>query len=463
MIKSALRLLILVFVLPATGFSHAEIFFPRLLSYSDLPNTGIALLNPDTTTANVSAYLVSAGGSAVASTMLQIAPGRQIARSASQLFPQARDGGWVYVFTDSEGMQGFWLTYDDGLTYLDGGEAAQYEKTGPDQILPLVAGDTELTVLCLSGIRSLVPVTVRLFGGDGTELAPAFVESLPSAGALHADVSELFPTADITKARYLRIETPGPPAVSSALIKRFLVPVEAAVVDGVNVSPQTELIFPHVVNGSITGANYTTIIGVINLSSSSQTVTITFHTVAGSSLVATRDVAGNGAFRETAQSLFGLSSEFQTGWVSVKGAAFIKGFAAYADSVRGGFTVVPDTVSQTNLFFMHIANGLPQWQTGLALLNASDNPAVVEMYAVDPSGTLIGRMTTTIDPGMKIAGVVHEFIPQTKGLNGGFIYLRSFNTPLYGIELFYTEDLKVLSNVAAGKLEAGVTYSPPSQ
>src|SRR5262249_27498809 len=163
-------------------------------------------------------------------------------------------------------------------------------------------GDTELTVLCLSGIRSLVPITVRLFGGDGSELAPPFVQSLPSAGALHANVSELFPAADITRARYVRIETPGPPSVSSALIKGFLVPLEAAVVNSVNVGRQTELTFPHVVNGATTGTNYTTMIGVTNLSSSPQTVTISFH-AAGSAFTVTRDLAGNGALRETAQSL----------------------------------------------------------------------------------------------------------------------------------------------------------------
>ena len=43
--------------------------------------------------------------------------------------------------------------------------------------------------------------------------------------------------------------------------------------------------------------------------------------------------------------------------------------------------------------------------------------------------------TFTIEPGKKIAKVIHELIPQTRGVNGGFVYVRTANkVPLYGIE-----------------------------
>jgi hypothetical protein len=460
--KIVFGILLVTLALPATAFSHAEMFFPKLLSYSELSTTGIVLLNVDPTIATVYAYLLSPEASIASQTQMQIVPGGQIAKLASELFPDAVSGGWVGVITDTEAMQAFWLTYDAGLTYLDGAEAAQYENTGADQIIPLVAADTELTVLCLSGLGSLTPVTVRLFGSDGSELAPAYVRRLPSAGALQVKVTDMFPSADLSIARYLRIGTPGSPVASTALIKRFLVPLDAAVVNGVNVGSRTEMNYPHVVNGTLPGADYTTIIGVTNLSKSPQTVTITFNPNEGSPIVATRDLSGNGALREDAQSLFGFSREFQNGWVQVSGTAPITGFAAYADSVGGGLAVVPATVSQTDLFFSHIADGPPQWQTGLALLNTTNTPANVEVYAVTPSGSLIGHTTVTIDAGKKIAKVVHELIPETRGVNGGFIYVRS-TVQLYGIELFYTEDLKVLSNVAAGKLVNGIRYVPPSQ
>jgi hypothetical protein len=67
----------------------------------------------------------------------------------------------------------------------------------------------------------------------------------------------------------------------------------------------------------------------------------------------------------------------------------------------------------------------------------------------------------SLAPGKKIANAIHEVIPQVRGVNGGFVYVRSTDVPLYAIELFYTEDLKVLSNIAAGRLLKGMVYAPP--
>jgi hypothetical protein len=395
--------------------------------------------------------------------MMQIGPRQQLARLTSELFPSASAGGWVYVLTDTEGMQAFWLTYDGSLTYLDGAEAAQYENTGSDQIVPLATADTQLNVIALQSSGTGVPVTVRLLGAGGNDLAAPLVRSIPIAGAFQAKVSDMFPSADFAQAQYLRVGTSGAPIASSALIERFLSPRDAAVVNGGPIGARTELDFPHVVTGALTGASYTTIIGVINSSASLQAISITFYPSDGSPIQVNRTLAGNGALRETAESLFGLTSDFRTGWVRVTGTAPITGFAAYGDQIAGGSAVVPPATAQTNLFFSHIAEGTPQWQTGLALLNSSaSTPASVELYAITPTGSLIGKTAFTIDPGKKIANVLHELVPETRGVNGGYIYVRSTNNvPLFGVELFYTEDLKVLSNVAAGKLVPGVSYAPP--
>jgi hypothetical protein len=453
---------VLLLALPVTAYGHSEFFFPRLFSPAELPNTGFALLNPDSFAATVNLYLVSADGAAVSPlTSLKIGPGGQLAKKGSELFPNATASGWVYVVTDAEGMQAFWVMYDAGVTFMDGAEAVQLDTFGPDQIIPFVAGQTELSVINPNGID--VPVTIRLYGNDG-ELQPAFTRTITKAGGYQAPVSTIFPSADTSQARYIRIRTTGAPIASLAQIHGFMVPNDSAIVNGTNVSSAVELNFPHVVNGALAGANYSTVIGVTNASASTQTVTITFNPDAGGPIAVTRAIPANGALRETAQSLFGLPSQFQTGWVRVNGTAAITGFAAYADSVAGGFAVVPAGASQTSLFFCHIADGPPQWQTGVALLNASNTTANVEVYAVTPTASLIGSARFTLDPGKKVANVIHEWIPETRGVNGGFVFVRTTNNvPLYGLELFYTEDLKVLSNVAAAKLMPGVTYVPPVQ
>lgn len=459
--KIAAGILLIIVALPVMGFAHAEIFFPKLFSPAELPTTGIVLLNADPTIATVNLYFLSAAGMVLsAMPPVHIPPGGQFAKTADELFPGMTAEGWVYVLTDTEGMQAFWLTYDAALTFLDGAEAAQYETTGADQIIPLVTADTELSVVSLQSLRTTLPVTVRLFGAD-VELAPAFQKEVATAGGFRARAGDMFQGVDFSQALYMRITTPGAAIASTALIRGFQVPIEAAVINGINAGTTLELDFPHIVNGTLAGSSYVTTIGVTNLSSAPQTVTITFTPEAGDPIVTTRVVSAHGALRETAGTLFGVSSDFQTGWVRVNGTAPIAGFASYAETVGGALAVVPASVAQKNLFFLHIADGAP-FQTGLALLNASSSDANVDIYAVTPDGSLIGRTSVTVTAGQKLTKVIHELIPETLGVNGGFVFVRSSNNvPLYGIELFYTQDLKVMSNVAAGKLVPGVLYVAP--
>src|SRR5262249_35409763 len=150
-----------------------------------------------------------------------------------------------------------------------------------------------------------------------------------------------------------------------------------------------ELTFAHVMNGAVGGANYATILGVTNTSATSQAVTMSFNSDSGTVVSVTRTIAAGGSLRETASDLFGLAADFQTGWMNVNGTDSITGFAAYADTAGGGLAVIPPGNAESKIFFSYIANGAPQWQTGIALLNASSNATNVEIYAMDPLGNLI--------------------------------------------------------------------------
>jgi hypothetical protein len=460
-------MLLLMLCVPVIAHAHTEIFFPKMFSPAELPTSGFVLLNPDPFTATVYIYFLSPTGLTLASTIQTIPSGGQFARLGRDLFPGVTSSGWVYVLNDTEGMQAFWLGYDSTLTSLDGAEADGYDTIGPDQIIPLVAGQTELNVI--NPNYGSLPISIRLFGANG-QLGPAVTRTLATAGAFQAQIADLFPAADMTQTRYVRVTSASSASIaSSAVIRGYLVPQDSVVVNGANVNARSEIIFPHVIDGALGGASYTTVIGVTNASVSNQAVTIQFNPDGGEPINIVRVLPGGGSLREAAHTLFNLPADFRSGWVKVSGEASIAGFAAYADAVGGAIAVVPAASAQTKLFFSHIANGPPQWQTGIALLNASNTPAAVEVYAIDPSGALLGgalNVTTarfTLDPGKKVAKVIDELVPQTRGVNGGFVYIRSVeNTPLYGIELFYTLDLKVLSNVPAGKLVPGVQYAPPA-
>jgi hypothetical protein len=459
-----LAILLTLLAIPIAANAHAEIFFPKVFTPAELRTSGFVLLNPDPLTATVSVYLISTAGAPSSSKTFTIPPGGQSANLGTDLFSDATANGWVYVLTDTEGMQAFWLNYNDDLSSLDGAEADGYDTIGADQVIPLVAGQTELNVINPNFVR--LQVTIRLFGANG-ELAAAVSRPLPPAGAFQAQVSELFATVDVTAARYVRIQTSSATIASSAVIRGYLVPREMTVVNGINVSPRSDLTFPHVVTGVLGGANYSTILGITNTSTSPQAITIVFNSDSGDTFTATPNLPAGGSLRETAGDLFGFSNEFRSGWLKVTGSASITGFAAYADTVGGALAVAPAAKAESKIFFSHIANGPPAWQTGIALLNAGEATANVEISAINPAGGLIGGAANVatarivLEPGKKTAKVIDELIPQTRGVNGGFVFVTS-DSPIFGLELFYTRDLNVLSNVAAGRLVQGVAYQPPS-
>jgi hypothetical protein len=242
-------------------------------------------------------------------------------------------------------------------------------------------------------------------------------------------------------------------------------------------SAATEANFPHVVSGVGGGGNWTTVVGVTNLANSSQTVTIAFTPKAGgSAITVNRTIAANGSMRDTAQNLFNFPSGFQDGWVRVAGTASLTAFVAYADSVSGGLAVVPvQAAARTTLLFAHIADlpsppaAAPGWYTGLALLNTNNSDATVSVYAMNPDGSLIGganNTTTaqfTLKAGSKAANLLSELIPQTqfRSSDGGFIFVSS-TQPLYGLELFFLRNLRIIANVAAGTIPVGITFTPPA-
>ena len=140
------------------------------------------------------------------------------------------------------------------------------------------------------------------------------------------------------------------------------------------------------------------------------------------------------------------------------------GYIAYADTVGGGVAVVPPQQdADANLLFAHIADLAP-WLTGVALLNTNAEPANIEIFAMNPAGSLIGTTRLSLPPGRNVPRLLRELIPQTqtRSSDGGFLFMRS-NVPIYGIELFFSRNLQVLANVAAGRLPPGITFNPPAQ
>jgi hypothetical protein len=224
-----------------------------------------------------------------------------------------------------------------------------------------------------------------------------------------------------------------------------------------------------VVHGPLNTSLFTGVIGVTNLAPTEQSVTVTFTTEDGASTYsAPLTLPGNGAIRLDLLNLFGLPNAYYDGWIRASGTQPITGFVVYAEATGGSVAVATPQPPQRELLFTHIAD-LPPWWTGIALLNPSIvQNATVEVFAMTPEGNLIGgarNVSTarlTIPAGQKIARLLVQWIPQTQSrtTDGGFVYVRS-DVPLYGLGLFFTRDVRILSNAPPASISPGISYTPP--
>ncbi len=459
-------LLLLWLCVPATLFGQSTLSFPRLFSISDLAATGFAIVNPGNVQATATFILRAETGSTIGTTTQTIEAGGQFARLGSELFPSATVAGWVQLTSDTSGLQGFWIG-GDFVTFTDGAEAA---PSASSLMFPLVAPNTEINVANTAATTATVTISLRQ--ADGAQMASS-LQTIAGMGVFQASVASLFPGVDVSQATHI-LMTGGASIAATAIVSEFLVSPSWGVVNGVDASATTtELNFPHVING----AGWITAVGVTNLVSASNNVTLTFTpcpaqgTCPGASTSVQRTIAGNGGLQESAESLFGLpSAEFQEGWVQVTSLSQlpVTGFVAYAGTAAAGLAIVPaQAASLTSMLFSHIAQATG-WATGVALLNTTTTTANVEVYAMNPGGTLIGGALDAADaaftlaPGAKIARLLNEWIPAAQ-TNGGFVFVRTTNgVPLYGLELFFLSNLALMANVAPGALADGITYTPPA-
>jgi hypothetical protein len=462
--KALIACITLLLVLPAIGLGQSTLNFGYVIGADELSRAAIAVVNPQAASAQTTFTLYGSAGEILQTANLTIPAGGQLSKLANQLFPTAGTGGWIQATSAAAGLRGFWLL-GDFATFEDGAEAA---APASEMVLPLITDQSDISLLNPGSEDAAI--LIRLYTATGQELAEPAVRVLPPKGSFRGRATALFSPLDWSAATHAKIIS-GTPVVASAAISNFQMSPSLSALNAVStVTPPTEFIFPHVVQGTLGADNYMTIIGVSNATATSQTVTLTFFPSDGSLPISIqRILAGNGALRMRASSLFQFSSALQSGWVRVSAPLGIAGFASNADLQQGGVSATAGlSRPQASFIFGHIADLAPWW-TGVALVNPGQSSATVEIFAIAQDGTLIGGADNSatarfvIPPGGRVSQLLKEFIPQTqsRSVDGGFVFVRS-NVPLYGLGLFFTRDLRILSIVPGLDVTAGVTFVPPS-
>ena len=154
--------------------------------------------------------------------------------------------------------------------------------------------------------------------------------------------------------------------------------------------------------------------------------------------------------RRSVKDLFGLVDKgtIQSGWIEITtdipglvGSAEIQAFDGEA------LTAIPlQPVQNSKFVFSHVARGFG-FSTGLAVVHSGSEPATVVLELRNPGSELLGTVgPVTLDPGNRLVGLISELFPNSGELSGGTVKVRS-DVPVTGVELFYGDDMRVLSAV----------------
>jgi hypothetical protein len=173
-------------------------------------------------------------------------------------------------------------------------------------------------------------------------------------------------------------------------------------------------------------------------------------------------LAASQPLTESVQTMFGLSTTFQEGWIKVTGTQPLNGFLFYGVTpANAATTVAGQSTARTQMLFDHVAMG-SAWTTGLQLLNNTATDANVEVYVMRASGALVGSASFTLAKGTKLFRQLNEWVPAATA-DDGFVFVRTTNNvPLFGIEVFSSRNGAVIANVPAAGLDGGVTFTPPA-
>jgi len=434
---------------------------------------GFAIVNPNAVETTATFRLYSFDGASLGTNTMTVPARGQIAKLDSEIFPvinHQAELGWVQVEA-ADGTQAFIIS-GDFQTQVDG---VVPSSPSLQQIVPLIAG--QMKVYGVNPNATKVTAQIQLFDANGAEVkvpVPLVVEVPPKGMLLQQiDVTSGLGVL-VSSALYARVTSlSGGPFVGGEIVGGFLVSPgrDFAILSGIDSTVQTtELDFPHAVSGDLGASTYATSVSVINLSTQSQGITITFTPQSGNPISVQRTLQAGGALRQTIQELFSLPAAYQDGWVQVRGSAPLTGFIAVADTKAGGLAAFgPQNAGATTLVFDHIAD-LEPWWTGIALLNPGNSDANVEVYAMNPNGSLIGGAANVptarfvLAARTKTAKLLGELIPATQSRlsDGGFVLVRvTNNVPVFGGELFFLRNGAAFANVAPIPLPANVNYTPP--
>lgn len=433
--------------LPGLGGS-VQLAFPFRIR-SDATYTGIALTNPLDVSVNVTLTPYDTTGIAVADPKVVTIPRkRQIANLASDagLFGpnfNAFTSGTILAEASAPVLPGFYLLGDFNGSRLDGATA----DLNPLQswVWPVIfrqAPAPFTTFELFNPTQSFASATLKLFDSNGT-LVSTVTPIIPALGTLTQSIQQLFPLADLNSfsGGYVTGQSNEHLVARETYGNSF----DSNVLPGQIGQSTSTFYWPHFASGG----GYTTELTFINLDTNvTANLTLILYNSSGNRIDQTSVAIGYSAQKiRTIADLFPAlpASQTTTGYVRVDINPTNIGPFMFTPSVTGslrfsaadgsGSAALPLITSQVSDFvYSHVAEAAGYW-TGVAILNTNSTPASMTLEVFKADGTSVGTAPLTLQPGEKIAKLLHELVPATLGQSGGWIHIIS-DQPVSSFSLF---------------------------
>lgn len=212
------------------------------------------------------------------------------------------------------------------------------------------------------------------------------------------------------------------------------------------------------------GGGWWTYFCIVNPDIAAADLTITAYDAAGVSLAvsdkATR-IGVNSQVRGSPPDLFPSSVIAKAAWYKIDSSVPLAGLEMFGSSSQATIAGFPLPVPDSTLFYLpHIASD-SQWWTGISFVSAGFRLSTLRVEAFDASGKPVGENSWPryLNPGEKSVDVINSYFGSDYPTATQWARVSS-DAPISGLELFGTNDLRMMAAVPALSQGAKLFYLP---
>ena len=376
-------------------------------------------------------------------------PNEQVSLTVGEIFhfdPTNDKAGWLSILTSSPETVGYYTIGDTNLSRLDA--APLFPKPLTEWIVPDIAKgtgiSTELDIVNPDYVQTTYDVTRYNQDGSSAEQKTGLI-AYPT-NRTNQTVSTVFPSMPDGTAGYLRIKTAG------NLLNTSLTQTDSALaaLNGIQVSDFagiTKIYSPHFV----VGYGYKTILNIINAGSASADITITLHSPDGATigLPYHTTLAANAQLKNDLATIFKGDSAVSnvTGWLEVRSSHDkVVGDISFSNS-SGRYATTFQLLGVPSTDFIFPVLALTNvYQTGIAMMNASPEPATVTLEVWDVGGTMKASTAVTLGAYAQQAEYLNNYFPSLGQMLKGNIRIHSTGN-LFGLALIHDKGLTFMTAI----------------